>query len=51
MLFRSVLRGDLAADDVTTALVGLFLATRDVADPAQIARLLDLLVDGLRARP
>ncbi|OJX73897.1 TetR/AcrR family transcriptional regulator [Leifsonia sp. 71-9] len=46
-----VLRGDLAADDVTTALVGLFLATRDVADPAQIARLLDLLVDGLRARP
>lgn len=46
-----VLRGDLAADDVTTALVGLFLATRDVADEAQIARLLDLLVDGLRTRP
>jgi AcrR family transcriptional regulator len=46
-----VLRGDLATDDVTTALVGLFLATRDVADDAQIARLLDLLVDGLRTRP
>ncbi|MFF2052722.1 TetR/AcrR family transcriptional regulator [Leifsonia sp. NPDC058194] len=45
-----VLRGDLAADDVTTALVGVFLATRDVADREQIARLLDLLVDGLRPR-
>lgn len=44
------LRGDLAADDVSTALVGVFLATRDVADRDQIARLLDLLVDGLRPR-
>ncbi|WP_223360091.1 TetR/AcrR family transcriptional regulator [Leifsonia sp. ZF2019] len=44
------LRGDLEADDVTTALVGVFLATRSTADTAQIARLLDLLVDGLRPR-
>jgi AcrR family transcriptional regulator len=45
-----VLRADVSADDVTTALVGVFLATRDTADPAQVARLLDLLVDGLRPR-
>lgn len=44
------LRTDLAADDVTTALIGVFLATRDTSDTAQIDRLLDLLVDGLRAR-
>ena len=45
------LRGDLEADDVTTALVGVFLATRSTADGAQIARLLDLIVDSLRPRP
>lgn len=44
------LRDDLEPDDVTTTLVGVFLATRGTADPGQIARLLDLLVDGLRRR-
>ncbi|SEP72504.1 TetR/AcrR family transcriptional regulator [Microlunatus flavus] len=44
------LRPDLDADDVTTALVGVFLATRDATDPDQLRRLLDLVVTGLRAR-
>jgi AcrR family transcriptional regulator len=44
------LRADVSADDVTTALVGILLATRDTPDPAQTERLLDLLVDGLRPR-
>lgn len=42
-----VLRSDVAADDVTAALVGAFLATRDAA---QLSRLLDLLVDALQSR-
>ncbi|MBO0841883.1 MAG: TetR/AcrR family transcriptional regulator [Nocardioides sp.] len=37
---------DVPADDVTTAMLGIFLATDD---PDQTARLLDLLVEGLRA--
>lgn len=44
------LRGDVPADDVTTTLVGIFLATRDADDDAQRMRLLDFLVEGLRRR-
>jgi AcrR family transcriptional regulator len=44
------LRDGLEADDVTTTLVGVFLATRGSSDPAQIGRLLDLVVEGVRAR-
>lgn len=40
------LRADVPADDVTTAMLGIFLATDD---PEQTTRLLDLLVEGLRA--
>jgi AcrR family transcriptional regulator len=43
-----VVRSDIAADDVTTALIGVFLATQDAPDPAQATRLLGLVVDGLR---
>jgi len=45
------LRADVAVDDVLIALSGLSLATAGRDDPAQTGRLLDLLVDGLRARP
>lgn len=45
------LRADVEADDVTTLVLGVFLSTA-VAGPdtssAQVGRLLDLLVDGLR---
>ncbi|MGC5167261.1 TetR/AcrR family transcriptional regulator [Luteimicrobium sp. DT211] len=43
------LRPGLDAGDVTAAVVGVFLVTRDVPDGAQVHRLLDLLVDGLLA--
>ncbi|MCX7522562.1 helix-turn-helix domain containing protein [Microbacterium sp. STN6] len=45
-----LLRSDALADDVTTTLVGVFLATSDTQDDAQVTRLLGLLVDGLRPR-
>lgn len=45
---RGVLREDLSADDVTAAMIGVFLSTGRDADEAQVARLLDLLVRGLR---
>ncbi|MGN6409693.1 MAG: TetR/AcrR family transcriptional regulator [Curtobacterium sp.] len=41
------LRTDLLADDVTAALVGILLSTRDAGDTAQTGRLLDILVAGL----
>lgn len=44
------LRPDLLADDVTAALVGILLSTRDAGDTAQTGRLLDILVAGL-SRP
>lgn len=44
------LSDDLSADDVTTALVGVFIATRDANDPQQLGRLLDLVILGLRPR-
>ncbi|PZF60208.1 TetR/AcrR family transcriptional regulator [Curtobacterium sp. MCBD17_034] len=43
-----VLRPAVPADDVTAALVGVFLATAGVEDQEQVGRLLDLLVSGLR---
>lgn len=42
-----VLRDDVTADDVTTAMTGVFLSTGRDADEAQVSRLLDLLVRGL----
>lgn len=42
------LRQDLDPDDVTSLLVGVFLSTQGRDDPAQIERLLDLVVAGLR---
>ncbi len=47
---QGVLRGDVAAEDVTAALVGTFLSTATIGAPGQSGRLLDLLVDGLRPR-
>jgi AcrR family transcriptional regulator len=44
------LRDDVDPDDVTASLVGIFLATAGATDTAQRDRMLDLLVDGLRAR-
>ena len=46
---RGVFRPGTAADDVTAAMIGVFLSTAQSADPAQTDRLLDLLVRGLRA--
>ncbi|TPW73105.1 TetR/AcrR family transcriptional regulator [Schumannella sp. 10F1B-5-1] len=43
------IRDDARADDVTTALVGVFLSTRDAADPAQVGRLVELVLAGIRA--
>jgi AcrR family transcriptional regulator len=45
------LRADVAAPDVLTLLLGLFLASAADAAPEQIDRLLDLLLDSLRQRP
>ena len=41
------LRGDVAADDVVTLLVGVFVATRGSDDRARVGRLLDLVASGL----
>lgn len=46
-----VLRDDVTADDVTTAMTGVFLSTGRDADEAQVSRLLDLLVRGLSPSP
>jgi AcrR family transcriptional regulator len=46
-----VLRDDVTADDVTTAMTGVFLSTGRDADEAQVSRLLDLLVRGLSRSP
>lgn len=42
------LRTDVSADDIATVLVGLFLATRSSGDAAQVGRLIDVMLDGLR---
>ena len=44
------IRTDVTADDVTDMLVGVFLATGNAKDAARVARLLDVLADGLRPR-
>jgi AcrR family transcriptional regulator len=46
---QGVFRAGTAADDVTAAMIGVFLSTAQSADPGQADRLLDLLVRGLRA--
>lgn len=45
---RGDLRSDVSAEDVAASLLGVFGATR--GNVAQAARLLDLLLDGLRTR-
>lgn len=47
---QGVLRTDVAAEDVVLALLGAFLATPGTDQEPQTARLLDLLLDGVRAR-
>jgi AcrR family transcriptional regulator len=42
------IRSEVRPDDVTAALVGSFIATRQ--DPEQAARVVDIIVEGLRAR-
>jgi AcrR family transcriptional regulator len=44
------LRGDVPAEDVVAGLVGIFLACGQPEQRDQAGRLLDLLMDGLRAR-
>ena len=44
------LRADVRADDVAAALIGVFTVAGTSAREGQGARLLDLLMDGLRAR-
>lgn len=46
---QGVLSPGLQADDVTAAMIGVFLTTAQSADPGQAERLLDVLVRGLRA--
>jgi AcrR family transcriptional regulator len=45
---QGVLRNDVPADDVTSAMLGALLATRDPSRADQSGRLLDLLVTALR---
>ena len=42
------LRDDVQSDDVTVSLAGAVLMTATAPDPAQLRRVLDLLMDGLR---
>ena len=44
------LRADVQADDVTAMLLGIFLSTAPNDTPEQTGRLLDLLVDAVRAQ-
>lgn len=45
---QGVLRDDVPVDDVTAALVGVFLSTTALGQPDQVGPLLDLLMAGLR---
>ena len=45
------IRDDIEPDDVTVSLAGIVLATTGAADHAQLRRLLNLLMDGLRPHP
>ena len=42
------IRVDVEPDDVTVSLAGVVLMTASAPDPAQLRRVLDLLMDGLR---
>lgn len=44
------IRGDVGEDDLTVSLAATVLATRLATDEAQLGRVLDLLVEGLRSR-
>ncbi|HEX7816570.1 TetR/AcrR family transcriptional regulator [Dyella sp.] len=44
------IRSDIAAEDVTVSMLAMVLATRTSEDKGQLQRLLDLLLEGLRAR-
>ena len=46
---QGVFRADAIADDVTSLLLGIFLSTSSGDAPGQTERLLDLVVDALRA--
>lgn len=46
---QGVFRAGTEPDDVTAAMIGVFLTTADSSDPGQTGRLLDLLVRGLAA--
>jgi AcrR family transcriptional regulator len=46
---QGVLQPELRADDVTAAMIGIFLTTEQSSDAGQAERLLDVLVRGLRA--
>jgi AcrR family transcriptional regulator len=45
------IRSDVAAEDVLASLVGIFLAAGTPDQRPQAGRMLDLLMDGLRAKP
>ncbi len=45
------LRAEVGEDDLTVSLAATVLATRFTADDAQLRRVLDLLIEGLRPRP
>jgi hypothetical protein len=44
------LRGDVTAEDVSASLIGIFSVASALPRGDQLARLLDLLMDGLRPR-
>lgn len=48
---QGAFRADVSADDVTTAMLGVFLSTASNTDDEQALRLLDLVVSGLRSAP
>ncbi|WP_398657123.1 hypothetical protein [Streptomyces shenzhenensis] len=45
------LRADVAPEDATVMVLGVFVATAGDDTPERTARLLDLVVDALRPRP
>lgn len=45
------IRPDIDAEDLTTMLVGIFVATGDAKDAKRVRRMLDLLTAGLRPAP
>lgn len=48
---QGLLRADVEPDDVTGMLLGVFQSTGPSGTPEQVGRMLDLLVDALRATP